>query len=1392
MNDDDLGNMSMLALFAMEVEGQAVTLSDGLLALEQNPTDGPSLEALMRAAHSIKGAARMVGVEAAVQIAHVMEDCFVMAQESTLLLDDNKIDTLLEGVDMLNQISALDETEAAAWLSQHQSDIDALVKRLEAMQTGADDRIITAQPPQTHAAPVIAQAVPPAPTKTKVTRPLESTIKQSANIAPTEPAELADLSMLDLFRIEAESQTQILADGMLNLEQDPDDNVNLEVLMRAAHSIKGAARMVGVDAAVRIAHTMEDGFVMAQEGALIFTADSIDIFLKGNDKLREIAELDESGAAQWFVEQQGEIDDIVNQICCIQADTHVNSAPAPAPAPAPESSSMPSVTATPVAAAPAVVATAITAQVPTITEQNNVGEADLADLSMLQLFRVEAESQTDTLTEGLLQLEQNPTNSDNLETLMRAAHSIKGAARMVGVDPAVQIAHVMEDSFVMAQEGNLTLSADNIDTLLKGVDKLRQIALLDENEAAIWLSDQTEQINALVNQIDAIRTPQDDLRAAGTSIDVPASRPKAQTTSSPDTKKTVAAIIPKAEPPKKLASNVVTQQPPVSVPKPEASTNGSSEATSIADVSMLELFNMEAEEQCKTLSDGLLNLESDPANGEILERLMRAAHSIKGAARMVGVDAAVGVAHTMEDSFVMAQEGKFALNTSSMDTLLKGVDMIKQISELDEGNANEWLNQQADAINALCQQLESDRQGNAGNGQTTVPKSAAQPAPKQPAPKQPAPKQPAPNPAAQSAEKTNNKPVDKKPAPQKTKPQQRTVPPAATKAPDKVKSATFDTKAPEKSSSAKKKSAASRDAVIRVSASSLNRLLGLAGETMVESRWVRPFADSLLGLKRRHAELIGTLDVLREAIVRLDVEEQTSVLLKEAQQKATSCREVLTDRISDLEAYDRRVSNLAERLNREVICSRMRPFSDGIQGFQRMVRDVSRSLGKSVKLNIEGPSTQVDRDILEKIEAPLNHLIRNGIDHGLETPEIRKQNGKPEQGTILLHASHTSGMLTIRVEDDGRGVDVENIRAKVVEKNMATAKMAADMTEAELLDFLFLPSFSTKDNVTEISGRGVGLDVVHSVVQEMRGVVRATSEVGAGTRFHMQLPLTLSVIRALLVEISGEPYAIPLARIDSTTKIDPNKIETMEGRQYISQGDQHIGIIEAYQVLDLMAPEKRYVERPLIILGERLNRYGLLVEKFLGERDLVVQVLDSRLGKVKNIAAAAILDDGSPTLIVDVDDLLRSIDILISRDRINAVSKDGGAEKTKKTILVVDDSVTVRQVERNLLETRGYAVDVAVDGMDGWNAARMGSFDLIISDVDMPRMNGFEFVEMIKRDPRLKSTPVMIVSYKEREEDRLRGLEVGADYYLTKGSFHDDTLMNAVADLIGRGNESQQ
>lgn len=744
---------------------------------------------------------------------------------------------------------------------------------------------------------------------------------------------------------------------------------------------------------------------------------------------------------------------------------------------------------------------------------------------------------------------------------------------------------------------------------------------------------------------------------------------------------------------------------------------------------MLELFRVEAENQSAVLISSLLELERNPGAPHLLEALMRAAHSLKGAARIVNQETAVGVAHAIEDCFVAAQHQKITLGQRELDLLFQGVDLLLRLSR----QSGQEPNQSDSDLDGNIRVFIADLAQITAHARPESPGSQVQPA----------------SPALPS----NHGVV----APLPTGLNPVPIP---------------------KSDSSQR--------VLRLTADNLNRLLGLAGESLVESRWLHPFAGSLLRLKRMQSELGQTLHGLRDSLGACELSERAEGQLSEAVSQVMECHQFLSDRMVDLDMFDRRSANLSHRLYLEVLQCRMRPFGDGIRRFPRMVRDLARSLGKKVRLEIAGENTQVDRDLLEKLEAPLAHLLRNAVDHGAETPDVRRRAGKPEECTIKLEARHSAGMLVIVVADDGAGIHPESLRATIIQKKLNTPSVVEKLSEPELLEFLLLPGFTMRDIVTEISGRGVGLDVVQNMVKSVRGNIHITTFPGNGMRFQLHLPLTLSVLRALLVEVADEPYAIPLSQISRTLKLPRSKIQSLAGRHHFSLGDQQVGLLTAHQLFDRGELHFSGEELPVVVLGDRNARYGLVVDRFLGERELVVQALDPRLGKIKDISAASLMEDGSPVLIVDVEDMVRSIEKLVSEGELDQVQRRLAAPAIiPKRVLVVDDSPTVRELERKLLVSHGYIVEAAVDGMDGWNAVRSGDYDLAILDVDMPRLDGIELAALIKNDPQLRHLPVIIVSYKDREEDRLRGLEAGADYYLTKGSFQDETLLQAVVDLIG-------
>ncbi len=771
----------------------------------------------------------------------------------------------------------------------------------------------------------------------------------------------------------------------------------------------------------------------------------------------------------------------------------------------------------------------------------------------------------------------------------------------------------------------------------------------------------------------------------------------------------------------------------------------------LGDFSMLELFREEAETQIALLSEGLVALERATETKPLLDELMRAAHSMKGAARIVGLDPLVKLAHAVEDIFVAAQRGELTVGAPEVDVLLGAVDAISTVAYGDAAGLDELEAK----LPGLLESLALLRAG-----QLPERRAALAPAPPEVSPLDTV------TPAAElEVASENTAPV-------------ALATPALTLTP---------TPAPAPPTAAPRGAEKS----IRMTTEAIERLTGLTAETVVEATRLEHLMDDFGRLRDRQRDLYKILASARGEVENGNDRERLGSGLTQALACLEECTRLLAERDTRLEQYARRSANLANRLSHETLSSRMMPFGSILRGYPRLVRDLARDLSKICRLEIRGEATKIDREILERLDAPLNHIVRNALDHGLESGAERARCGKPAEGRVTLEAYHRAGQLRVVISDDGGGIDIERLRAKVVEKQLETPQRAADLSQSELFEFLFLPSFSTTSHVTEISGRGVGLDAVRTMVQEARGSVTIRSIAGQGTTFDIELPVTRSVSRALLVKIGGDKYAIPIARIERVLEVPSKSLHTVEGRPYFGFEGIDIALVPAAEVLELGDPDWRAETLSVVVIRDTGRVYGLVVESFAGERDLVVRPLDARLGHLPDVAAVATDEAGGVVLILDVEEVVRGIDALISGGGLRRPSTQGkeASERLVKRILVVDDSLTVRQAERQLLESNGYTVDVAVDGMEGWSAVRLKDYTLVVTDVDMPRMNGIELVRKIRGEARLQNLPVVIVSYKDRAEDRLQGLEAGANHYLAKGGFRDTALLEVVMDLIGPARE---
>lgn len=787
---------------------------------------------------------------------------------------------------------------------------------------------------------------------------------------------------------------------------------------------------------------------------------------------------------------------------------------------------------------------------------------------------------------------------------------------------------------------------------------------------------------------------------------------------------------------------------------------------------MMGLFRSEVDANIRILNDGLFVLENNPDEPEVLERLVRAAGTIMSGAKtvqqaleMAELTSAVRISHAMKSCFEAFRTRGTPLHSDQIALLLKGVELITRIAERPEEALSE------SEIRSFLSDL--DAVGNIRE----MPKKA-------PEPRAAPPVTPEPTPTVDNRETVT---VPEENAPEAAAPSETNVVPMVETAAPARRTTSSELGRPGVQEAVSTFRGSDKERVVRVSAEKIERLMGLAGEVVVSAQWYPQFFQSLLELKQEHASFSKIMDEIQRLILGGARNGQLEQVVYKAREALERSGFGMVDCLNQLDRFTSAAELLADRLYNEVIGVRMCPFSERTGSYPRMVRDLARELGKKVRLEILGETTEVDRDVLEKLDSPINHLLRNALDHGIEPPPERRSAGKPEFGTIRLEAAHQAGMLLITVTDDGRGVHADNLRKRIIEKGRAPAEDARRMSESELMEFLFLEGFTTSDRVTEISGRGYGLNVVYKTVHDIGGMVRADAMTGKGMRFTLELPLTRSVIRTFLIEIAGEFYAFPLARIDRCLQIEREEIDIVEDRQYFRYDNQNIALVDIRDVLEVAAPPPQRDKFNVVVISHRSQTYGMVVDSFQGECDLVVRPLAQRLGKIPDISAAAIMMDGTPVLIFDVEDLIHSISgMLEGRQRLKKIeSGTDTGERAPKRILVVDDSFIVREKERKILENKGYQVEDAKDGMDGWNLLRIEPFDMVLTDIDMPRMDGVELIRNIKKDEQLKSMPVIVVSYKDSEEDRLAGLNAGADWYLHKKDFDDTTLTDIVADLIG-------
>jgi two-component system chemotaxis sensor kinase CheA len=783
---------------------------------------------------------------------------------------------------------------------------------------------------------------------------------------------------------------------------------------------------------------------------------------------------------------------------------------------------------------------------------------------------------------------------------------------------------------------------------------------------------------------------------------------------------------------------------------------------------LIAIFKVETEEHLTKLDKGLVELEKQPNNVNLASDLNREVHTLKGAARVFGFTEIQDIAHRIEDIFEEVA-GKRAVFSSFMaESIFKGLDAIRAI--LDKIVQGKEIDVDASEI---CRDLEGCLSGTQGirpqkkleRGQEKAEEEA----------------EPQKSEIQTGGKREPEHETEAKIVPETQERVEQKEECEGEKKQDKVVDHMSEPVTPFR--------LAPMEEYIRVPLSRVDKLLYLVGEVLINKMKVSAITTQAKSLSKLSKDAQKSISSLSEAMKKESSSQAREVtkLLGQCDAQMQRLREnnvKLYDHASTLAFH---LEPIIDDLQANMKKIRMLPLSAIFDGFPRMVRDIATQQGKEINLQISGEETELDKKVLDGIKPSLIHILRNCIDHGIEEPEVRTALGKQRVGTIKVSALHEADNVVITVEDDGRGMDIDQIKQTALKKQLATNDDLERMTDKEILNIVFMNGYSTSPVVTDVSGRGIGLDIVRRDITNLKGRVTLTTQKNGGSKFTLVLPLTIAIIQVLLVEVQGMIFALPMLPITESVKVKMDDVSTIEGRMAISLRGHTVPLVALNEVLELppVQEEKKKTdgETMVVIAASLDSRIGFVVDRIVGEEEVFIKSLGKHLGKVKNVSGAIIMPTGEVVIVLDMADLIAHSALSLPE----MTGKKGAPElkRKEKRILVVEDAFSTRELEKTILETRGYLVDTAVDGLDALDRITGTHYDLIVSDVEMPRMDGFELCKTLKKKEGYADIPFVMVTALQKEEDKRRGIEVGAAAYIVKSAFEQTGLLDTIERLVG-------
>ncbi len=761
---------------------------------------------------------------------------------------------------------------------------------------------------------------------------------------------------------------------------------------------------------------------------------------------------------------------------------------------------------------------------------------------------------------------------------------------------------------------------------------------------------------------------------------------------------------------------------------------------------LLATFRVEADEHLKAMAAGLLELEKMPIGERqavIVENIFRDAHSLKGAARAVNLTDIESVCQPLESVFSALKRKTLAPAPPLFDLLYQAIDVLNALLAPEAAETGKA------GVAALIVRLDGALRG-------ALPATAAPP------------------PAS----------------PPESAPPSSPVPPDA---PAAMAGARIAPVAPGLASETIRVSTAKLDAVMRQTEELLAPRLA-AGQRVHD---LRETGAVLAAWKKERAKIRPAVRATERALARAGKgngaakEQQALTKLLEYLDAENLHLKHIEDNLTRLRKFaerdQRALTGMVDSLLHDVKEMHMLPFSSLTEIFPRFIRELARDQGKQVELTVEGAGIEVDRRILEAMKDPLIHLLRNCVDHGIEKPAERAQKNKPPHGTIRITVSQIdSGKIEIRIADDGAGIDMAQVQAAAQRLGMLSAEETQRLGEHEALALIFRSGVSTSPIITDLSGRGLGLAIVREKVERLGGTIAIETRLDVATTFQIVLPLSLATFRGVLIRVGEQRFILPAISVERVTQVASKTIQTVENRETIPLDGQAVSLVWLSDVLEMSrnaAASEAANRVPAVVLGLGLARVAFRVDEILGEQEVLVKNLGRQLARVRNIAGASVLGTGQVVPVLNVSDLMKSAVRLATAPRTSAIAEKP-MEAQQRSILVVEDSITSRALLKNILESAGFLVTTAVDGIDAYTALKTGTFDLIVSDVEMPRMDGFDLTARVRADKHLSELPVVLVTALGSREHRERGIDVGANAYIVKSSFDQSNLLEVIGRLI--------